>query len=215
MNINTEPRAALAALTIADPAELWTALGFRVEDERVALGGIEIRLGGHGRGITGWTLRHYNGGAALGGLTTVVTSNPAPQAVAHPNGAVAIDHVVVVSPDFDQMVTALAAAGMPLRRIRDAGGGVRQGFRRLGPAILELVEAPAAPATAFWGVVIVVDDLQALREQLAPHVGDMRDAVQPGRHIATLAASAGLSTNVAFMDPELPNVSDEALESRS
>ena len=33
---------------------------------------------------------------------------------------------------------------MPLRRIRDAGG-FRQGFRRLGPAILELVEALGAP----------------------------------------------------------------------
>jgi hypothetical protein len=203
-----EPRAALAALAIADPGERWAGLGFRVADERVALGGVEIRLGGHGRGITGWTLRDYDGGPALDGLTTAVTSDPAPGAVTHPNGAVAIDHVVVVCPDFDQMAATLDTAGMPLRRIRDAGGGVRQGFRRLGPAILELVEAPAAPASAFWGLVVVVDDLPALREQLAPHVSEVRDAVQPGRHIATLAASAGLSTKVAFMDPE-----PEALES--
>jgi hypothetical protein len=50
--------------------------------------------------------------------------------------------------------------------------------------------------------VVVVDDLHALREQLAPHVSEVRNAVQPGRHIATLAASAGLSTKLAFMDPE-------------
>ena len=62
--------------------------------------------------------------------------------VAHPNGAVGIDHVVVATPDFDRTAAALDAAGLGLRRVRDAGG-FRQGFRRLGPAILELVEAPA------------------------------------------------------------------------
>jgi hypothetical protein len=93
---------------------------------------------------------------------------------------------------------------MPLRRIRDAGG-FRQGFRRLGPAILELVEAtdadPAGPAR-FWGFVVIVADLQALKERLGERLSDPKPAVQPGRHIATLRKTAGLGQPVAFMDPE-------------
>jgi hypothetical protein len=81
------------------------------------------------------------------------------------------------------------------------------GFRRLGPAILELVEAvDGAPAPArFWGLVVVVEDLDALAEQLGEHLGSIRRAVQPGRRIATLRESAGLGEAVAFMGPELPS----------
>jgi hypothetical protein len=128
-----------------------------------------------------------------------------PAAADHPNGAVAIDQVVVLTPDFDRTAAALEQAGMPLRRVGDAGS-FRQGFRRLGPAILELVEAvdqPPGPAR-FWGLVVIVADLEALRGRLHPHLGPVRPAVQPARHIATLAASAGLSAAVAFMDPEPP-----------
>jgi hypothetical protein len=47
-----------------------------------------------------------------------------------------------------------------------------------------------------------VADLVGLRARLAPHVGEIRDAVQPRRQIATLDQSAGLSPRIAFMDPE-------------
>jgi hypothetical protein len=87
--------------------------------------------------------------------------------------------------------------------VRDAGG-FRQGFRRLGPAILEIVEAPKMPVgpARFWGLVVVVADLVGVRARLAPHVSEIREAVQPGRHIATLSGDAGLSPKIAFMDPE-------------
>ncbi len=114
-----------------------------------------------------------------------------------------IDHVVVTTPEFDRTATALEDAGIPLSRVRNVGS-LRQGFRRLGPAILEIVEAPRMPAgpARFWGLVVVVADLVGVRARLAPHVGEIRDAVQPGRQIATLGQSAGLSPRIAFMDPE-------------
>jgi catechol 2,3-dioxygenase-like lactoylglutathione lyase family enzyme len=195
-------RVQLAGLAIADPPDRWHALGFGVDDrDRVVLGGVELALGAStpaAHGITGWTLRHVAAEGDIDGLPTAVTEEaPADPGAAHSNGALGVDHVVIVTPDFDRSAAALAHRGMELRRVRQAGDR-RQGFRRLGPTIMELVEAPEAPTTGFWGLTIVVADLGALD----PQVGPARPAVQPGRHIATLDASAGLSTRLAFMDPE-------------
>ena len=198
------PRAELAALQIGDAPEAWDALGFTVSDDGVVvLGGVELWLDAAGRGITGWTLRRITLHHDVDGLATGTTGDPPPPEAPHPNGATALDHVVVTTPDFDRTANALEEAGIPLRRVREVGD-IRQGFRRLGPAILEIVEAPGMPVgpARFWGLVVIVSDLAALRERLAPHVGEIRDAVQPGRHIATLAKSGGLSPRMAFMDPE-------------
>jgi hypothetical protein len=196
-------RPELAALQIADVPERWEALGFTVADRVVVLGGVELWLDATGRGITGWTLRHVDPGGDVDGLATGVTHEPAPVGAPHPNGAIGLDHVVVTTPDFGRTAAVLRRVGMPLRRIRQADE-LRQGFRRLGPAILELVEAPDAPPgpARFWGLVVIVTDLAALAGRLGPLVSEIRDAVQPGRHIAALSAAAGLSPRVAFMDPE-------------
>ncbi len=194
----------LAELVVADPAERWEALGFALADAHVDLGGVRVRLGAEGEGIVSWSLRGGPASAAVDGL---VDAGPPPAEppppVVHPNGAIALDHVVVVTPDFDRTAAALDAAGLPLRRVRDAGS-FRQGFRRLGPAILELVEAAGVPPgpARFWGLVVIVSDLQALSARLGERVGRIKPAVQPRRHIATLRPVAGLSTQVAFMDPE-------------
>lgn len=196
-------RVRLLALDLADPVERWCSLGFRVVDGRVALGGVRLQLGNEGEGIVGWTLSGVPSEVDLDGLPTSLADAAPATTVAHPNGAIGLDHVVVVTPDFDRTAAALGAAGMPLRRVRDAGG-FRQGFRRLGPAILELVEARDAPPgpARFWGLVVVVADLDALAERLGDRLGSVKPAVQPGRRIATLRSSAGLSAAVAFMDPE-------------
>lgn len=196
-------RPELAALQIADPPSAWDALGFTVADGVVVVGGVELWLDAAGRGITGWTLRHVAVRGDIDGLATGVTAEPVLPGGKHANGAIGLDQVVVTTPDFDRTSTALSDAGMPLRRTVDAGG-FRQGFRRLGPAILELVEVPRGPVgpARFWGLVVIVSDLHQLRERLDPWVGEIRDAVQPGRQIASLSADAGLSPKVAFMNPE-------------
>jgi hypothetical protein len=202
------PRAELAALQIADPPEAWSALGFTVSPDGVlVLGGVELWLDATGRGITGWTLRRITLHHDVDGLPTGVTSDPPAPETGHPNGAMGLDHLVVTTPDFDRTATALEGAGMPLSRVRDAGG-FRQGFRRLGPAILEIVEAPTMPAgpARFWGLVVTVADLVGVRARLGGRgpslLSEIRDAVQPGRQIATLSEGAGLSPRIAFMDPE-------------
>lgn len=203
-----DPRPQLVALELADPPNRWADLGFAVRDQdRIRLGGVELRLGAPGRGITAWSLTHVEQ-ADIDGLHTKSSpraAHPAPHET-HPNGAIGIDHVVILTPDFARTAAALDRAGMPLRRTREEGG-VRQGFRRLGPAILELVDAgdsgqPRDAPARFWGLVVIVEDLTALAERLGDHLGRVRSAVQPGRQIATLRDSAGLGAKVAFMDPD-------------
>ena len=58
--------------------------------------------------------------------------------------------------------------------------------------------APGAPAT-FWGLVFVVADLDAAGAVLGDRLGPARDAVQPGRRIATVRREAGLGLPVALI----------------
>ena len=194
----------LAGLTLGDPPERWDALGFTVKDGELWLGGVCLQLGGRDRGIVAWSLRGVDGD--LDGLPTADAPPARAEPTPHPNGALALDHVVVVTPDFERTAAALEAAGMPLRRQVEREDRVgRMGFRRLGPAILELVEAPPGPhpgPAMFWGLVVVVEDLDALASRLGDRLGKVRPAVQPGRRIARLRDSARLGEAVAFMDPE-------------
>ena len=204
-------RPELVALEIADPPERWEALGFSVSPDRVIeLGGVQLRLGAEGEGIVAWTLRGIDETSSIDGLPTRVIDQSVgceeegrPLGSAdrsHPNGAIAVDHVVVLTPDFDRTADAVAAAGMPLRREAERNGA-RQGFRRLGPAIMEIVQAPEVGGTRFWGLVVIVSDLDALAERLGDQLREIRPAVQPGRRIAPLRSKAGLGPAVAFMDP--------------
>lgn len=203
MGVVREPE--LAELAIADPPEAWEALGFHVDSDNLDLGGVRIRLGAEGHGITSWSLRGVNAMGSIDGLPSPVPRvlRPPPFAT-HPNGATGLDHVVVLTPDFNRTAAALRRAGMPLKRTREAGE-LRQGFRRLGPAILELVSSPAdGRDTHFWGLTVVVISLEELADRLGERLGEIHPAVQPGRRIASLNPDAGVSPRVAFMSPEPP-----------
>jgi hypothetical protein len=205
------PTPSLSGLWIADPPEKWEAIGFAVDpDGAVLVDGIEIHLGGPGDNITAWAIRDLRMPTDdVDGLPTHPTDHlpPQPPVGTHPNGVTGIDHVVIVTPDFGRTQAKLEATGLPLKRIRSTGT-FRQGFRRLGPAILELVEIADAPEPGqparFWGLTFITPDLEALTTRLGPLLHPIKPAVQPGRHIATLDRTAGLTTNVAFMTPEGP-----------
>jgi hypothetical protein len=195
----------LTAVRLADPPERWERLGFSVRDRELALGGVRVQLGAAGTGIVEWTLAGIDPTTDIDGLATEVVAPARTSELTHENGAIGVDHLVVTTPSFDRTAAELDAAGLPLKRTITAPKGNRMGFRRLGPAILELVEVPgesAGPAR-FWGLVVIVADLDALATRLGDHLGSIRDAVQPGRRIATLRDSAGLGEAVAFMTAEL------------
>ena len=187
------------ALEIADEPADWSAAGFTVQDAVCPVSRMRLQLVGKGpkRGILGWTL----------GETASADAAPA-----HPNGAVRVDHVVLLSPDLDRTVAELESQGFDLRRTRDGptpGGSTRQAFFRAGEPILEVVLAPEGSSVArdpagparLWGLAFGVDDLERTARSLGDLLGTPRDAVQPGRRIATLQAEAGLGPAIAFMSP--------------
>ena len=126
---------------------------------------------------------------------------PAPPS-AHPLAAAGVDHVVVATPDLERTFSALERAGLERRRVREAGPDARQGFYVVGDAVLEVV-GPREPdgdrPASFWGLVLVVEDLDAAAGRLGPLLGTPRDAVQEGRRIATVRREAGLGLAVALM----------------
>jgi hypothetical protein len=200
-------------LAIADEPAVWRAAGFGVTGDRCEVGSVRLRLEGpgRGRGIVGWSVR----GAAsleLDGLPTAASESPPAAGTPHPNGTVSIDHVVVITPALERTVAALGDAGLDLRRRREGptpGGSERQAFFRMGELILEVVEAPDGtrirsdpdgPAR-LWGISFLVEDLERTAAALGDLLGSSRDAVQPGRRIATLRREAGLGPAVAFMTP--------------
>jgi hypothetical protein len=204
--------ASIDELKVGDEPGVWSALGFAVGGDVCVLGDVRIRLAGldAGKGLVGWSLRDF-GAAELDGLPTTRSDQAAPgEAPPHPNGIAILDHVVAFTPALDRTVAALQGAGLDLRRIREEptpAGAPRQAFFRLGDSILEVVQQPAemiedagGPAF-FWGLAFLAPDLDATVAALGDAVSEPRDAVQPGRRIATLRRSAGLSVPIALMSP--------------
>jgi hypothetical protein len=147
-------------------------------------------------------------------------SDAAPAAPAtHPNGALHIDHVVLLSPNLPRTTAALDGIGLTPRGERESdtyGAPMRQIFFRLGEVILELVGGtePGDGDPGFFGLAITVDDLDAAGELLGPHLGDAKDAVQEGRRIATVRhRDLGMSVATAFMSPEPAPATPDASDS--
>ena len=122
----------------------WRAAGFVVDaDNRVVVGTVTIRLEpDRDPGIASWSLRAPVP-SSIDGLATSSSTADIPDATAHPNHVVAIDHLVVLTPDLDRTIDALAEQGLELRRVREgpAGDGreVKQAFFRMAEVILEVV----------------------------------------------------------------------------
>ena len=201
-------------LAVADAPAAWSALGFEVDDDTCVVGDVRIRLAGSdaGKGLTGWSLRDLESTELDGLATTRSDRQPPGEPQAHSNGVTAIDHVVAITPVLERTTLALQGAGLDLRRIREQptpAGAPRQAFFRLGATILEVVQEPPEaleraggdhPAF-FWGLALIAPDLDATVAGLGDRVSDIRSAVQPGRRIATLRRTAGLSVPVALMTP--------------
>ena len=201
----------ILALTITGDVGAWERLGFTIRNGRAHVGMVELRFRQEDEAkIEDWRLgiddRHEN--LEIDGLPTWLLPRVDGFVGGYPSASWAsrIDHIVVMTPSIERTCGALTeVTGAPLKRIREVGTGVRQGFHRMGEVIVEVVERPDIPAETparFWGLVFVVDDLKAVCHRLGPEiVTPPKVAVQRGRQIATVQATAGLGLPVALMSP--------------
>ena len=201
----------VAEIVLGADASAWSAAGFLVDEHDVVrLGGIRIRLTGGssatGAGITGWVLADAPDTTVteIDGLRTAHGDPSDGPPIDHPNGVTSIDHLVVNTARLEHTCDAIAAAtDAPLKRIREAGS-IRQGFHRLGALIVEVVTHPGVTDdhATFWGLAFNVDDIDALYDRCGDELMSApKDAVQPGRRIASFRIGAGLGTPIAVMTP--------------
>jgi len=202
-------------LIVAGEADNWRSLGLTVTDQGlVPLVGTSILVvdpdlaaspnGVDRAGIVGWALSGVEVASDIDGLPTDVVESMGPVFADHGLGATGRDHVVVSTHDLERTSATIASAtGCELKRIRELGT-MRQGFHRIGRGglIVELVERPDLPEgpAEFWGLVLIVADLDAACALIGPdRISPPKDAVQPGRRIATIRSDVGLGLPVALM----------------
>ena len=202
--------ARIGELVIGGSRANWAQVGINFSHDGVfAIGEIALRINETlPPGMHAWVLSNINSTiVSIDGIPTteaVVNSRPAETEVREfvltPLG---IDHVVVNTPDLERTSRALhEATGAELKRIRDAGNGMRQGFHRLGDVIVEIVSAPSIPAgsATLWGFVLNVADVNEVAAYLGPDVlSPPKPAVQKNRLIATFRGAVGLGVPVALM----------------
>ena len=210
-------------IVVGDEPDCWRDAGFTVDDDGTCrLGHVRVRLVGRdgGKRIRDWSLRDIDPAAlvdgALDGLPTRTSDVDPCEPATHPNGVLLIDHIVLATPDPARTTAALEAAGLPARRTRLAdtyGSPLLQTFFRAGEVIIELIgpsEAAGDGPTSFFGLAHTVADLDATAAVLGPVLGAAKDAVQPGRRIATLRhRDLDVSVPTAFLSPDEPGSVDD------
>ncbi len=192
----------LRTIALTDGAAAWSNAGFDVRDGVVSLGEVTIRLEA---GTIGLALHGVD--TDLDGVAHV-GAVPSSDVQAHPNGVSGLDHVVLSSGDLERTRTTLGRAGLELRRTRRIelpDGAREQSFYWLGRTLLELVgpvdQRDDEPAR-LWGLALVTPDLDATAAYLGENCSDVRDAVQPGRRIATLRTTQlAIELPIAIMSP--------------
>ena len=202
--------ARIGELAIGGSRANWALVGINFSHDGVfAIGEIALRLDETlPPGMHSWTLSNIDSTIrSIDGISTTaivansrIEQNDVQGFVLTPFG---IDHVVVNTPDLERTSNALLlATGAELKRIRDAGNGVRQGFHRLGDVIIEIVSTPSMPAgiASLWGFVLNVADVNEVAAYLGPDVlSPPKPAVQKNRLIATFRGAVGLGVPVALM----------------
>ena len=202
--------ARIGELVIGGSRANWAQVGINFSQAGVfAIGEVLLRIDeALPPGMHSWALSNIDSTVvSIDGIST--TGNVANDRIEHNDAQgfvltpLGIDHVVVNTPDLERTSLALhEATGAELKRIRDAGNGVRQGFHRLGDVIIEIVSAPSMPPgnASLWGFVLNVADVHEVAAYLGPDVlSPPKPAVQKNRLIATFRGAVGLGVPVALM----------------
>jgi len=210
---------ALQRLFIGDDPTAWAAAGFTVTDNTVVLGKTCVELTGSSgdRGIVGWSIDGVV--SDIDGLPSVIIPTHEQRSpVEHPNMVFAIDHVVVASDVPSRTAAAFEDIGIDQRKqltFTDPKGDEReQRFFWAGRVIVELIGPATPPPTpkpdaSFWGLALASANLEIATSVLGDALGEPKDAVQPGRKIATLRTrDLDISVPIALMSPHVANLGE-------
>ncbi len=119
---------------------------------------------------------------------------------ANPNTVDFLEHIVVMVPQLDDAIAAFEGVGVPCRRIRDAGRGMRQAFFKLEDTVFEVV-GPSPGAPRCWGLAFMCGDVAeavAVARRNGLQATEPKAAVQGGRIARIVDPLDGVA--VAFMD---------------
>jgi hypothetical protein len=207
MNQDTAKRPSLTGIKLGADPQAWEAAGFTVNGHALAVGGVTIEFTAPVGGIECLVFDHLPEGVTdLDGLPVKV--GPALADADHENGVYSIDQVVIATPAFDRTAQVMRDMGLGFKReaVRETEDGteVRQGFVRSGDAVLEVVHAENVTGEHAhgWGVGFITADLDKAIHDLEGLIGPPRQAIQPGRRLATIRRDANLGIPVILMDPE-------------
>ena len=126
-----------------------------------------------------------------------------------PTAIYEIDHVVVTDARHARARSRTSQGrGVPALRERETdtyGAPMVQDVLRLGQPILELI-GPKDPQgdkpARFFGLAFTSEDLELTAKVIGDALHPSKDAVQPGRRIATLDKAAGSTIGFAIMSPD-------------
>ena len=205
----------LAALTVGGSSHRWRNLFAVPPDGDVVIAGVTLNINTSCDGMCDWGIS-FDDDLLVEHLTVrndvdgIPTRHVAISASWGDPRFMAIDHVVVNTDDLARTSGAIEdVLGAPLRRVRDAGHGVSQGFHVLDNTIIEVVSGPHVThaGSRLWGFVVVVDDLFDFARAMGPDVMTApKSAVQPGRHISSVRSETALGVPVAFMSPRVKDL---------
>ena len=206
-------------LVVAADPDRWAAAGFRVDGDVARVGATRVRLAGEraGSGIVDWSLRGLAGRAQRGAAGPRRPPHP------HDAGSAPSSRTAIRTARSGSITWSSSARASTAPRPRSSRGarpppGPRRGAagRRHASGLLPARRGDPRgdPATRAGRRPVdrrsphgcgasrfTTDDLDATVAAAGDALGPARDAIQPGRRIATARREARLGSAVAFITP--------------
>ena len=112
-----------------------------------------------------------------------------------------LEHIVVMTPSLEDAIAAHENIGLPCKRIREAGGGMRQAFFKLEQTVLEIV-GPARGEPHAWGLAFMCKDIRRAVDFARRHgleATEPKVAIQGGKIARIVTPLDGVA--IAYMEP--------------
>jgi len=119
---------------------------------------------------------------------------------ANQNSVDYLEHIVVMTPSLEDAIAAHEKIGLPCKRIREAGGGMRQAFFKLEQTVLEIV-GPSRDTPHVWGLAFMCKDIRRavdLARASGLEATEPKAAIQGGKIARIVAPLDGVA--IAYME---------------